>query len=239
LAIIIIGGIYLYNTYMAKQNQQKNYISTQKVTSNETLPAIVLNEKELPQSVQLRESATQSEAYIQKNATDSIQIQKETTQKIASNINEKDIALIVQIIMAQMNSKPEVSLEKQLEDADTKTYTKKSLEESNHYNKVILTKTHASEVQNASLMELSNSLNNIVNETEEVTSNYSNQLKKEVVFREREMRFIIVQRGDTLSKIAKKAYGNSDDYPKIFSANPEIIKNPYQIYVGQRLRIPS
>jgi len=236
---IIIGGIYVYNTYVATQNQQKSYISTPEVTSNEALPAIVLNEKELPQSVQLRESAMLSEAYIRKNATDSIQEDKQTTQKIASNINEKDIALIVQIIMAQMNNKPEATFEKQLEDADTRTYAKKSLKESNHYNKVVLTKTHTSEVQNASLMELSNNLDTIVNETEEVNSNYSNQLKKEVVFREREMRFIIVQEGDTLSKIAKKAYGNSDDYPKIFSANPEIIKNPNQIYAGQRLRIPS
>ncbi|HHD81653.1 MAG TPA: LysM peptidoglycan-binding domain-containing protein [Campylobacterales bacterium] len=141
--------------------------------------------------------------------------------------------------MAQIQSKPEASLEKQLEEADTRTYSKKRLEESNHYNKVVLTQTQPKQVQNASLMELSNNLNEIVNETEEVDSNYANQLKKEVVFREREMRFIVVEKGDTLSKIAKKAYGNSDDYPKIFSANPEIIKNPNQIYVGQRLRIPS
>ncbi|RUM69524.1 MAG: hypothetical protein DSZ07_04455 [Sulfurovum sp.] len=53
------------------------------------------------------------------------------------------------------------------------------------------------------------------------------------------MRIIIVKKGDTLSKIAKKAYGSIDAYPKIFMANPEIIKNPNEIFVGQRLRIPT
>ena len=76
---------------------------------------------------------------------------------------------------------------------------------------------------------------------EEITSNssYTQEIKKEISFRENEMRIIIVQQGDTLSRIAKKAYGDYDDYPKIFAANPEIIKNPNQIFVGQRLRIPS
>jgi len=54
-----------------------------------------------------------------------------------------------------------------------------------------------------------------------------------------EMKIIIVQKGDTLSKLAKKAYGNYEDYTKIFAANPEIIQNPNQIFIGQRLRIPS
>jgi len=47
-----------------------------------------------------------------------------------------------------------------------------------------------------------------------------------------------VQKGDTLSKIAKRAYDNCDAYIKIFKANPEVIKNPNQIFIGQKLRIP-
>ena len=50
---------------------------------------------------------------------------------------------------------------------------------------------------------------------------------------------IVVKKGDTLSRIAKRAYGDYNAYPKIFSANPEIIKNPDQIYEGMRFRIPS
>ncbi|MGB5562556.1 MAG: LysM peptidoglycan-binding domain-containing protein, partial [Sedimenticolaceae bacterium] len=44
--------------------------------------------------------------------------------------------------------------------------------------------------------------------------------------------------GDSLSKIAKAHYGNAMDYPKIFDAYKEVIKNPDLIYPGQKIRIP-
>ena len=47
-----------------------------------------------------------------------------------------------------------------------------------------------------------------------------------------------VQRGDTLSKIAKQHYGNAMKYPVIFEANRPMLKDPDQIYPGQVLRIP-
>lgn len=45
--------------------------------------------------------------------------------------------------------------------------------------------------------------------------------------------------GDTLSKIAKQYYGKASDYPRIFEANREVIKDPDLIYVGQKIRIPG
>ncbi|MDO6460888.1 peptidoglycan-binding protein LysM [Granulosicoccaceae sp. 1_MG-2023] len=47
-----------------------------------------------------------------------------------------------------------------------------------------------------------------------------------------------VQSGDTLSGIAKQYLGNAMDYPKIFEANREVIKDPDLIYPGQKIRIP-
>ena len=47
-----------------------------------------------------------------------------------------------------------------------------------------------------------------------------------------------VQRGDTLSKIAKEFYGDASLYTKIFEANQDRLKNPDLIQVGQKLRIP-
>ena len=47
-----------------------------------------------------------------------------------------------------------------------------------------------------------------------------------------------VVKGDTLSKIAKQVYGDASLYPKIFEANKDTLKNPDQIKIGQRLRIP-
>ena len=44
--------------------------------------------------------------------------------------------------------------------------------------------------------------------------------------------------GDTLSKLAKKYYGDPSLYMKIFEANRDVLKDPNLIKVGQRLRIP-
>jgi len=45
--------------------------------------------------------------------------------------------------------------------------------------------------------------------------------------------------GDTLSKIAKKFYGNANTWDTIFQANKDKIKNPDLIRPGQVLRIPA
>jgi nucleoid-associated protein YgaU len=47
-----------------------------------------------------------------------------------------------------------------------------------------------------------------------------------------------VVKGDTLSKIAEKYYGDPGLYTKIFEANKNILKDPNLIKIGQKLRIP-
>jgi nucleoid-associated protein YgaU len=47
-----------------------------------------------------------------------------------------------------------------------------------------------------------------------------------------------VKAGDTLSKIAKEAYGDGNAYMKIFEANKPMLSSPDKIYPGQKLRIP-
>jgi nucleoid-associated protein YgaU len=47
-----------------------------------------------------------------------------------------------------------------------------------------------------------------------------------------------VVKGDTLSAIAKKYYGDASKYPEIFEANKPMLKHPDKIYPGQSLRIP-
>ena len=46
-------------------------------------------------------------------------------------------------------------------------------------------------------------------------------------------------KGDSLSKIAKRFYGDAQQWRKIFEANKDQIKNPDLIYPGQTFRIPS
>lgn len=50
--------------------------------------------------------------------------------------------------------------------------------------------------------------------------------------------YYVIQKGDTLSAIAKKFLGNANDYTKLFEANREVIKDPDHIYPGQKIRIP-
>ena len=48
-----------------------------------------------------------------------------------------------------------------------------------------------------------------------------------------------VAAGDSLSKIAKEFYGNSNEYMKIFNANRDKLSDPNTIKPGQQLVIPS
>jgi nucleoid-associated protein YgaU len=48
----------------------------------------------------------------------------------------------------------------------------------------------------------------------------------------------VVAAGDTLSKIAKHAYGDAGQYMKIFNANKDQLSDPDKIKVGQKLVIP-
>jgi nucleoid-associated protein YgaU len=46
-----------------------------------------------------------------------------------------------------------------------------------------------------------------------------------------------VASGDSLSKIAKKFYGDGNQWKKIFEANRDTVKNPDLIHPGQVLKI--
>jgi nucleoid-associated protein YgaU len=45
--------------------------------------------------------------------------------------------------------------------------------------------------------------------------------------------------GDSLSKIAKREYGDANAWKRIYDANRDIIKDPDLIYPGQTLKIPA
>lgn len=55
---------------------------------------------------------------------------------------------------------------------------------------------------------------------------------------EPEATFYTVERGDSLSKIARAQYGDAMKYPLIFEANQPMLTDPNKIYPGQVLRIP-
>jgi nucleoid-associated protein YgaU len=49
----------------------------------------------------------------------------------------------------------------------------------------------------------------------------------------------VVVKGDSLSRIAQRAYGDGGKWRKIYEANKDIIKDPDLIYPGQSLHIPE
>ncbi|KAE9525779.1 peptidoglycan-binding protein LysM [Testudinibacter aquarius] len=51
--------------------------------------------------------------------------------------------------------------------------------------------------------------------------------------------FYVIEKGDTLWKIAEKAYGNGAKYTKIVEVNKEVIKDADKIFPGQKIRIPK
>lgn len=210
--LLLLSFFYLYqyfNPIITKESRSFN-------TPSKVKEAIIIKEDHLPKSIQLQEE-----------------------EIITTSINQADIELIVKTVMLQMQQQAEKPLEKQLQEVEHKSFKHKSLEKTNHYNKIILTNNQTNSVQNSSLVELSSELEAITTQIDEPSSIYNESIQKEIHFRENEMKVIVVQQGDTLSKIAKRAYGSSTAYQKIFEANPEIIQNPDEIFIGQRLRIPA
>ena len=49
----------------------------------------------------------------------------------------------------------------------------------------------------------------------------------------------IVVKGDSLSKIAKREYGDANKWRTIYEANKDLINDPDLIYPGQELKIPG
>jgi nucleoid-associated protein YgaU len=54
-----------------------------------------------------------------------------------------------------------------------------------------------------------------------------------------EPRTYVVAGGDSLSKIAKKFYGDANAWRRIYEANKDVVKNPDVIQPGWKLRIPE
>ncbi|HEY6146862.1 MAG TPA: LysM peptidoglycan-binding domain-containing protein [Thermoanaerobaculia bacterium] len=52
-------------------------------------------------------------------------------------------------------------------------------------------------------------------------------------------RIYVVEKGDSLSKIAKKFYGDANQWRRIFDANRNVVKDPDLIQPGWSLTIPE
>jgi hypothetical protein len=250
LSLIGLGASYLSKYFstsdieVATEINKENNISD---TKEEEIPKIIIIEDKLPKSIQIINSEKRIISNIKNNATDSLANDLSSTNKEeneikkqvislreTSNMTAEDIANIVNIILHKKREEKKLSLEEELlnaEKPDSKTYR---LEETNHYNKVVLSKRDKSSEEK--LEKLNQNLEQS-NQSIQLSA-YEASLKSEIATRSNAMRIIVVKKGDSLSKLAEKAYGDRLAYKKILKANPEIIKNPNQIFVGQKIRIP-
>lgn len=51
--------------------------------------------------------------------------------------------------------------------------------------------------------------------------------------------YYVIQKGDSLWKIASKYYQDGNKWPQLFEANKEVILDPDKIFPGQKIRIPK
>ena len=169
---------------------------------------------------------------------------KSTSNKTAPSVSKQDKELMNTLSGTEVDS-VSADLENALENVNINedTHIGNSKKQVDVYNKVNVQNTKGTD----SLSQLSALITNEIEDakvssttttTNEEDKEYSTDIKKEVVFREKEMRIIIVKKGDTLGKLAKRAYGNVMEYKRIYKANPEITR-PDRIYIGQKIRIPN
>lgn len=172
----------------------------------------------------------------------------ETTNPSDNAENKEDDALMSALSGTDVDSVNEdAQLENalnQMDETQETTTINKSTTAVNTYNKVNVQDTAGDD----ELSKLSGQISELIAEKKTTTvvstssqseKTYTEGLKKEVVTRKNEMRIIIVKKGDTLGKIAKRAYGNVMEFKKIYQANPDILNRPDRIYIGQKLRIPE
>ena|GEM_PF-6814255 len=120
---------------------------------------------------------------------------------------------------------------------DVKAKDTKKTPTADTYNKVVVEDNNTAD----ELAQLGGQIEQLVQKTSKKVkeeSEYEKRMKREVKERKNAMRTIVVRRGDTLTLIAKRAYGSGRMYKKLLRANPSLRKNPNRIFVGQRLRVP-
>jgi|AAUQ01.1.fsa_nt_gi nucleoid-associated protein YgaU len=210
------------------------------ITSNEDISAKISPEDiaNIVQLVMIRMKEESKKA--DKNGSKSAK--KDDNKTLADTNATDDVKLFQSLTEAKVDtledkSKDEVNISK--EDT-TKEAKEDGIDIKDTYNKIHV---RCDTKNSDELNKLSNKMLSITKNDEKLSksnnSDYATKLNEEVKQRKKEMRYVIVKKGDTLGKIAKRVYGNVMAYKKIYEANPDILKRPDKIYIGQKLRVPE
>ena len=201
------------------------------MNQNKPQPTQTTQQKQIEQPTEVKSEVPQN------NIEQSTDIQANIPQNGSEG---EDAMLLSDLSSADVDSVKEEDLDlSALDNIDSNKQVQNNKKKADTFNKVIIDKNEVATKDD--LSKLYEKLNQIMkkDKTKVTSSNYVSKIKKETKVRSNEMRIIRVRKGDTLSLIAKRAYGNPMLYSKIFAANPDLIKNPNRIYPGQRLRVPK
>jgi len=214
-------------------NVEKSMGSEQKMSPEEIAKVVQMVMSQMNTKEKVSKSATKKEENTTSQTDSTSEIDKELMSELSGTdtdlVNNED-----QKLEDALNNINETTKDTSIKSDDTAvdTYNKVKVSENTGYDE--LSKLSS---QISSLISDKPSTNQTNNSKEEKI--YTEAIKEEVVTRKNEMRIIVVRKGDSLGKIAKRAYGNVMEYRKIYKANPDILKRPDRIYVGQKLRIPK
>jgi phage tail protein X len=228
LGVLIVGGVFGYRFL---QNDSSSEVASPVVEAPTAVTQVTKKEKMYTQDEMQAIMQTMMEKLEKK--------QQEKSKEVSTSTSSED-SLLSSLENMQVDQMEDITHDADLSKSDKskKVTTKNSDKNVDHYNKVVV--KHDVNTY-AKVDELSLEITNMVKEMEskpKSKSTYTKSITKEVSVRENEMRIIVVKSGDTLSKIAKRAYGSAQAYDRIYNANPDLIKNPNHIFIGQRLRVP-
>lgn len=220
-----------------KALQEKSHTTQSKVTK-----VVETQSKMSPEEVATVVAAVMKQMSQTKSSNNSTTVETPNKQdlKLINKLTDLEVDPVSKDLMDELE-KSEVNEDAKIENSDKKIDV---------YNKVNVQNT-TTNMETDTLSQLSDKINSIITKetTSETTSTsstsssntdkgYTESLKNEVDVRKNEMRIIIVQEGDTLGKIAIRAYGDASAFKRIYEANPEVTR-PDRIYIGQKLRIPN
>ncbi len=253
LALILVGGYFGWKSI--------DINSDINVTKSIEKKESIKNKKENNITKEVTDAVTASSKNTKMNPEDIANIvqmvMKKINQQNSSNakveevqkepvVNSQDQIKDNRLVKSLENSEVD-SLVSQLENVDIsekdnnkKAETKETVDT---YNKKIVS---SEKLASDDLSRLSNDISDIIENDKEKeiikdknSTEYAKEVDKETKERKKEMRYITVRKGDTLGKIAKRVYGNVMMYKKIYEANPDILRRPDKVYIGQRLRVPE
>ncbi len=259
LIIIILLVLILVGGYFGWKSIDIN--SDINVTKSIEKKESIKNKKEDNITKEVTDAVTASSKNTKMNPEDIANIvqmvMKKINQQNSSNakveevqkepvVNSQDQIKDNRLVKSLENSEVD-SLVSQLENVDIsekdnnkKAETKETVDT---YNKKIVS---SEKLASDDLSRLSNDISDIIENDKEKeiikdknSTEYAKEVDKETKERKKEMRYITVRKGDTLGKIAKRVYGNVMMYKKIYEANPDILRRPDKVYIGQRLRVPE